>query len=159
MKQAENRLKNSQNTNSKAIVDALGSKSVVFVGMMGSGKTAIGKIVAAALDLDFYDSDREIKKAADLDIPEIFEKYGEPYFRAGEERVIQRLLDNGPAVLSLGGGAFLSEATRNTCNENAVTVWLKADAELLLSRVMRRPTTRPLLKTENPRQTLIDMLE
>ena len=159
MKQAEDQPKNPKNFNSKAIVEALGNKSIVFVGMMGCGKTAIGKVVATSLNLDFYDSDKEIKKAADLDITEIFEKYGEPYFRAGEERVIQRLLDDGPAVISLGGGAFLSEVTRNACNKNSVTVWLKADIDLLLTRVMKRPRTRPLLQTENPRQTLIDMLE
>lgn len=145
--------------NSNAIVKALGTKSLVFVGMMGCGKTAIGRITASALGLKFYDADKEIEHAADLSIPEIFEKYGEAYFRAGEEKVIQRLLQEGPCVLSLGGGAFMSEATRKMCEELAISIWLKADIDILLTRVMRRPNTRPILKTGDPKQTLIDLSE
>jgi len=143
--------------NPEAIVNAMGTKSLVFVGMMGCGKTAIGRITASALGLKFYDADKEIEHAADLSVPEIFEKYGEAYFRSGEEKVIQRLLKDGPCVLSLGGGAFMSEATRKACEELAISVWLKADIEILLTRVMKRPGTRPILQTGNPRQTLIDL--
>ena len=139
--------------------EALGDRSIVFVGMMGSGKTAIGRLVAAALDVPFYDSDQEIVAAANMDIPEIFEKHGEPYFRAGEERVIQRLLSDGPAVLSLGGGAFMSETTRKEICEHGISVWLKADLELLMSRVLRRPGTRPLLNTPDPKATLTELKE
>lgn len=140
-----------------AIRQALEKRSVVFVGMMGSGKTAIGKLVASALDLTFFDSDHEIVEAANLDIPEIFERHGEAYFRAGEEKVIQRLLADGPAVISLGGGAFLSEATRAAISKTGISVWLTADLDLLMSRVMRRPGTRPLLQTADPRSTLSDL--
>lgn len=140
-----------------AIVKALGTKSIVFVGMMGCGKTAIGRITASALGLKFYDADKEIEHAAALSVPEIFEKYGEPYFRAGEEKVIQRLLQNGPCVLSLGGGAFVSGATRQMTQEKAISVWLKADINILLARVMKRPGTRPILQTADPKQTLIDL--
>lgn len=139
--------------------EALGDRSIVFVGMMGSGKTAIGRLVAAALEIPFYDSDQEIVAAANMDIPEIFEKHGEPYFRAGEERVIQRLLAGGPAVLSLGGGAFMSQATRQAIGEQGLSVWLKADLDLLMSRVLRRPGTRPLLNTPDPRATLTELKE
>ena len=143
--------------NPNAIVNALGTKSLVFVGMMGCGKTAIGRITASALGLKFYDADKEIEHAADLSVPEIFEKYGEAYFRAGEEKVIQRLLQDGSCVLSLGGGAFMSEVTRKVCEEFAISVWLKADIDILLTRVMKRPGTRPILNTGNPKQTLIDL--
>jgi len=142
-----------------SLLAALGSRSIVFVGMMGSGKTAIGRLVAAALDLPYFDSDHEIVAAANLEIPEIFELHGEEYFRAGEERVIQRLLSDGPAVISLGGGAFVSPATRQAISENGISIWLTADLDLLMSRVMRRPGTRPLLQTENPRATLEDLMK
>lgn len=145
--------------NSSDLREALGGRSIVFVGMMGCGKTAIGRLVAAALDVPFYDSDQEIVAAANMDIPEIFEKHGEAYFRAGEERVIQRLLSGGPAVLSLGGGAFMSESTRQAIIEQGISVWLKADLDLLMSRVMRRPGTRPLLNTPDPRATLTELKE
>jgi shikimate kinase len=141
------------------IRDALGNRSLVFIGMMGSGKTAIGRLIATALGLAFHDSDREIVAAANLDIPEIFERHGEAYFRAGEERVVQRLLRDGPSVISLGGGAFLSEATRSEIADHAISIWLRADLDLLMSRVMRRPNSRPLLKTEDPRATLKALLE
>ena len=139
--------------------EVLGDKSIVFVGMMGSGKTAIGRLVAAALEVPFHDSDQEIVVAANMEIPEIFEKHGEAYFRAGEERVIQRLLSEGPAVLSLGGGAFMSETTRQAIREQGLAVWLKADLDLLMSRVLRRPGTRPLLNTPDPRATLRELQE
>lgn len=143
--------------NPQAIVKAMGTKSLVFVGMMGCGKTAIGRITASALGLKFYDADKEIEHAADLSVPEIFEKYGEAYFRAGEEKVIQRLLQDGPCVLSLGGGAFMSGATRKAAEDQAISIWLKADINILLARVMKRPGTRPILQTGDPKQTLIDL--
>lgn len=140
-----------------AIAKALGAKSIVFVGMMGCGKTAIGRITASALGLKFYDSDKAIEEAADLKVAEIFEKYGEPYFRAGEERVIQRLMQEGPCVISLGGGAFMSKATQKICAESSISIWLKADIDILLTRVLKRPGTRPILQTGDPKQTLIDL--
>lgn len=159
MNQAATQPKQTQAQARQGIGSALGKRSLVFVGMMGSGKTAIGKIVASALGLEFSDSDSEIVDAADLEIPEIFEKYGEEYFRSGEERVIQRLLDDGPKVISLGGGAFMSEATRKACAQNAISIWLKGDADLLMARVMKRPGTRPMLQTENPRKTLVELMQ
>ena len=104
----------------KALASLLDGRSLVFVGMMGSGKTAIGKMVASALKVPYFDSDAEIVKAANMEIPEIFEKHGEPYFRSGEERVIERLLRDGPAVISLGGGAFMSGTTRRNIAEHAI---------------------------------------
>lgn len=127
--------------------------------MMGSGKTAIGRLVAQSLKLPFIDSDQEIEVAANLQITEIFERHGEAYFRSGEERVIQRLLAKGPAVLSLGGGAFISQATRDEVLKKAVTVWLKADIDLILERVMRRPGKRPLLQTGDPRKKIAELIE
>ncbi len=141
------------------IVQALGSRCIVMVGMMGCGKSAIGRIVAAALELPFHDSDKEIEEAAGMTVPEIFTSYGEAEFRRGEERVIKRLLERGPLVLALGGGAFLSEKTRMEIGQRGLSLWLQADVDLLLSRVMRRPGKRPLLQTPDPRQTLINLVE
>ncbi len=143
----------------EAILKALDDKCLVFVGMMGSGKTAIGRLVAQALGIPYFDSDHEIIAAANMEIPEIFERHGEAYFRAGEERVIQRLLSEGPAVISLGGGAFMSEATRSEIKKQGISIWLTADLDLLMQRVMRRPATRPLLKTADPRATLAGLIE
>lgn len=143
----------------RAITDALDGRSIVFVGMMGSGKSAIGRLTAAEIDLPYFDSDAEIVAAADMSIPEIFEKFGEDYFRKGEERVIARLLAEGPCIVSLGGGAFMSQPTRELIAAQAVSVWLKADVDLLLARVTRRPGTRPLLKTADPRATLAELVE
>ncbi len=141
------------------ILEQLGARSIVFVGMMGSGKSAIGRLLAQELALPYADSDAEIEAAADMSVPEIFSNFGEEYFRNGEQRVILRLLSAGPTVLSLGGGAFLAEATRDEIRCRAVSIWLKADIDLLLSRVMRKPHVRPLLKTPDPRATLCDLLE
>jgi shikimate kinase len=141
------------------MLEALGDKSLVFVGLMGSGKTAIGKLVAAWLGLPFFDSDHEIVAAANLDIPEIFERHGEAYFRAGEEKVIHRILTENNCVLSLGGGAFISDMTRQEVANNAISIWLQADLDLLMNRVMRRPGTRPLLQTNDPRATLAALKE
>jgi shikimate kinase len=133
---------------------ALGTRSVVLVGMMGAGKSTIGRRLSARLRLPFLDADNEIELAhAGMTIPEIFAAHGEPYFRDGEARVISRLLDGGPAVLATGGGAFMREDTRNRVHEKAVSIWLKADAEIIMKRVKRR-ADRPLLQTADPAATV-----
>jgi shikimate kinase len=136
-----------------AIVAALGRRSIVLVGMMGAGKTSVGRRLAARLDLPFVDADCEIEAAAGMTIPEIFEIHGEAYFRSGEARVIARLLEGGPQVLSTGGGAFMNPETRAAIRAKGVAFWLKADFEVLLRRVKRR-TDRPLLKSVDPAETL-----
>jgi shikimate kinase len=140
-----------------AVRAALGSRSVVLVGMMGAGKSSIGRRLAAALNVPFLDADTEIERAAGMSIPDIFESKGEPYFRAGEARVIARLLDGGPQVLATGGGAFMNEQTRASVREKGVSIWLKADLEVLLRRVKRR-ADRPLLKNGDPAVTLEKLL-
>jgi shikimate kinase len=136
------------------IASALGTRSVVLVGMMGAGKSTIGRRLAARLRLPFLDADNEIEIAhAGMTIPEIFAAHGEPYFRDGEARVIARLLDNGPAVLATGGGAFLREETRSRIRRQAISIWLKADADIIMRRVKRR-ADRPLLQTADPAGTV-----
>lgn len=132
----------------RAIIAALGRRSIVLVGMMGAGKSAIGRRLANRLGIPFVDADAEIEKAAGMKIPDIFETHGEPYFRNGEARVIARLLvENGPQVLATGGGAVMNEQTRAAIRANAVSVWLKAEFEVLMRRVKRRPNAdRPMLK-------------
>lgn len=129
------------------------AKTVVMVGMMGAGKTAVGTALARVLGVGFRDSDEEIVRAADRSIAEIFERDGEAFFRARETEVIGRLLRGEPCVLSTGGGAFLAEPNRRLISSAGVSVWLRADLELLWQRV-RHKTTRPLLRTPNPRETL-----
>jgi shikimate kinase len=137
-----------------AIVVALGPRSVVLVGMMGAGKSSIGRRLAARLSLPFADADNEIEVAHDrMSIPDIFSTYGEAYFRAGEARVIARLLDGGPQVLATGGGAFMNPDTRTAIAAHGVSVWLKAEFDVLMRRIKRRQD-RPLLKTEDPGETL-----
>ncbi len=131
-------------------------KTIVMVGMMGAGKTAVGRMLAQRLNVPFLDSDAEIEQAANLSVPEIFSRYGEPFFRDKEAQVITRLLGSDPCVLSTGGGAFLAEGNRSAISADGVSVWLDADLELLWSRVRHR-NTRPLLQTENPKQTLSDI--
>ena len=133
-------------------------KSVVMVGMMGAGKTAVGTALARQLGVPFCDSDDEITRAASRSIPEIFERDGEPFFRARETEVIGRLLRGEPSVLSTGGGAFLSEANRALIHDTGISVWLRADLDLLWNRV-RHKATRPLLRTDNPRETLRALYE
>jgi shikimate kinase len=141
------------------IIAALGRRSVVLVGMMGAGKSTIGRRLAARLHLPFQDADAEIELAhAGMTIPEIFASHGEPYFRDGEARVIARLLDNGPSVLATGGGAFMREETRGRIRDKAVSVWLKADAETIMKRVKRR-ADRPLLQTADPAATIGRLIE
>jgi shikimate kinase len=137
---------------------ALKGRSIVFVGIMGVGKSTIGWRVAKLLGLPFVDADNEIELAADLTIAEIFEKYGEPYFRAGERKVIERLLKQGNQVLATGGGAFMDEDTRKTIADDGISIWLDADIELIMQRVMQRKT-RPLLKQANPRGIIEALLE
>ena len=141
------------------ITSALGKRSVVLVGMMGAGKSTIGRRLAARLGLRFLDADVEIEVAhAGMTIPEIFAIHGEPYFRDGEARVIARLLDSGPAVIATGGGAFMREETRNRIRDKAVSIWLKADVDVIMKRVRRR-ADRPLLQTEDPVATVSRLLE
>jgi shikimate kinase len=136
-----------------AIAAALGTRSLVLVGMMGAGKSTIGRRLSARLRLPFLDADIEIEAAAGMSIPDIFETRGEPDFRDGEARVIARLLDNGPAVIATGGGAFMREETRRRIQDKAVSIWLKADADIILKRVKRR-ADRPLLQTADPAATI-----
>ncbi|MEM7462208.1 MAG: shikimate kinase [Pseudomonadota bacterium] len=143
----------------QSIVPRLQKHSIVFVGMMGCGKSAIGRLVSQALALPYQDADEEIVTAAGMSIPDIFEQFGEEYFRKGENRVVSRLLTDGPAVLSLGGGAFINDETRELIKQNGISVWLKADLDLLMSRVLRRPSSRPLLKDANPRARMKELLE
>ncbi len=133
-------------------------KTVVMVGMMGAGKTSVGTALARHLGVPFLDSDEEITRAASRSIAEIFERDGEPFFRARETEVLARLLRAAPSVLSTGGGAFLSDRNRAMITESGVSVWLRADLELLWQRV-RHKTTRPLLRTANPRETLRALYE
>jgi shikimate kinase len=135
----------------------LGQRSIVFVGLMGAGKTAIGRKVAAALDLPFVDSDHEIETASRMGIPDLFERYGEAEFRALEQRVIARILENGPQVLSTGGGAFMNEQTRAAIAGHGVTVWLKADINVLMERVSKKHN-RPLLKNPDPRAVMEQLM-
>ncbi len=128
-------------------------KTVAMVGMMGAGKTAVGRAIAAKLSVPFLDSDAELERAANLSVPEIFERDGEAFFRKRETEVILRLLEGECGILSTGGGAFLSEANRSNIALRGVSVWLDADLALLWNRV-RHKDTRPLLRTADPRATL-----
>ncbi|MCJ2055455.1 shikimate kinase [Methylobacterium sp. J-048] len=136
---------------------ALGLRSIVLVGLMGAGKSTVGRRLASRLGLIFKDADSEIEAAAGLTIPDIFAIYGEPSFRDGEERVISRLLRAGPLVLATGGGAYLREATRTRIAESAISVWLKADLDVLMRRLRKRGN-RPLLQTDDPEATMRDLM-
>ena len=139
-------------THSALVID----RPVVLVGMMGVGKTSIGKRLAARLGTDFVDADEEIEKAAGLSIAEIFEKFGEEYFRDGERRVIARLIDGSPKVIATGGGAFVNPSTRALILEKATSIWLDADIKVLADRVSRR-NHRPLLKGKDPIEVLTEL--
>ncbi len=137
------------------------NRTVALVGMMGAGKTSIGKRLAVRLNVPFSDADHEIEAAAGMTVSEIFAKYGEPYFRDGERRVIARLLGEPPHVLATGGGAYIDEITRATMKQAAFTIWLKAPVEVLLGRVKKRQgndQTRPLLANDDLRGTLERLL-
>ncbi len=135
------------------IKSRLGERSIVLVGLMGAGKTTIGRRLARRLDIPFADADREIEKAAGKTVQEIFDEDGEEFFRSGERRVIARLLDNGPQVLATGGGAWMSGETRAKVAEKGISVWLRADLDILMERVSRRPG-RPLLQNPDPRAVM-----
>ena len=141
----------------RAVRRALEKRSVILVGMMGSGKSSIGRRLSAALELPFVDADAEIEEAAGMTIEEIFAIHGEPYFREGEERVIRRILEGSPQVVSTGGGAVVSAQTRAAIAKSGISIWLDAPLEVLLQRVMRRDN-RPLLKSADPRAVLTRLL-
>ena len=134
------------------------NRTVVLVGLMGAGKSTVGRRLADRLGVRFVDSDNEIETAADMTIPEIFERFDEQYFRDGERRVIARLLSDEPCVLATGGGAFLSNENREMIGERGVSVWIKADLETLWERVKDK-TSRPLLNGDNPKGVLTGLLE
>ncbi|WP_245422445.1 shikimate kinase [Alsobacter soli] len=136
----------------------LGGRSIVLVGMMGAGKSSVGRRLALKLRLPFADADTEIEKAAGMTIPEIFASRGETEFRDGERRVIARLLAEGPQVLATGGGAYMSAETRQRIAEQGLSVWLKADADVLMRRVRKR-SNRPLLKNPDPEGTLRRLID
>src|SRR5690606_17949830 len=141
-----------------AVLAALGDRSIVFVGLMGAGKTSIGRKVAGMLGLPFVDSDHEIESVSRMTISDLFEHYGETEFRALEQRVIARLLEGGPQVLSTGGGAFMNEQTREAVRAHGVSIWLKADLDVLMDRVSKKQN-RPLLRNDDPRGVLARLME
>ncbi|MGA7486090.1 MAG: shikimate kinase, partial [Xanthobacteraceae bacterium] len=141
-----------------AVVAALGRRSIVLVGMMGAGKSSVGRRVALRLGIPFVDADTEIEKAAGMAISDIFAVRGEAEFRAGETRVIFRLLESGPQILATGGGAFINPETRAAIAAKGISIWLKADFDVLMKRIRRRHD-RPLLRTADPAATLRTLLE
>lgn len=143
---------------SSTIRRALGGRSIVLVGIMGVGKSTIGKRLSQYLDIPFVDADKEIEKAAGMDIQDIFDQFGEEAFRSGEKKVIKRLMTEGQKILATGGGAFMNEDIRSDIAESGVSVWLSADLEILMKRVQRR-ANRPLLKTEDPEATMKALLD
>jgi shikimate kinase len=145
-------------TLAEGIRAALEHRSVVLIGMMGVGKSSIGRRLATRLAIPFVDADSEIEKAAGMSISDIFARHGEADFRGGEARVIARLLESGPQVLATGGGAFMNEATRAAIKAKGVSIWLSAEFEVLLRRISKRKNERPMLQTENPDQTLRNLL-
>jgi shikimate kinase len=136
----------------------LGTRSLVLVGLMGAGKSTVGRRLAQTLKLPFRDADHEIEAAAGMTIPDIFSIHGEEYFRDGERRVIARLLQDGPIVLATGGGAFMNEETRQNIAEHGISIWLKADLDILMRRVRKRDT-RPLLRNPDPEGTMRRLME
>lgn len=140
------------------ILDALGDKLIVLVGLMASGKTSLGRLLAQELGIPFVDADHEIEIAAQLSVSEIFSKHGEGHFRTGERKVIARLLSEGPRVLATGGGAYMNEETRQMIAQRGVSIWLSADLDTLMKRVRRRGN-RPLLLTPDPEATMRELIE
>jgi shikimate kinase len=140
------------------IREALGPRSIVLIGLMGAGKTAVGRRLANRLELPFIDADTEIEVAAGASISEIFAEHGESYFRQGERKVIKRLLDGGPQVLATGGGAYMNAETRACIKARGLSVWLKADLKVLLKRVGRRDS-RPLLTRGDPEKVMKKLIE
>jgi shikimate kinase len=136
----------------------LGARSIVLVGLMGAGKSTVGRRLAQTLKLPFRDADHEIEAAAGMTIPDIFSIHGEEHFRDGERRVIARLLQEGPMVLATGGGAFMNDETRRNIAEHGISIWLKADLDVLMRRVRKRDT-RPLLRNPDPEGTMRRLME
>lgn len=141
-----------------AAVQNVGGRAIVLVGLMGAGKTSIGRRLAEKMELPFVDADHEIEKAAGKSIPDIFTEHGEAHFRDGERRVIARLLENGRQILATGGGAFINPETRARIKDQAVSIWLRADLDLLLKRVAKRGG-RPLLDNRDPEVVLRGLME
>src|SRR6202045_1523996 len=141
-----------------AILSLLGSRSIVLVGMMGVGKSSIGRRLAARLGVPFVDADSEIEKAACMSIADIFARNGEAYFRSGEARVIGRLLDGGPQVLATGGGAVMNADTRAAIKAKGVSIWLSPEFDVLMRRINKRKNDRPMLQTADPAATLRELL-
>jgi shikimate kinase len=140
------------------LVTALGRRSIVLTGMMGVGKSSIGRRLAARLGLPFVDADLEIEKAAGMSIADIFARHGESDFRSGEARVIARLLEGGQQVLATGGGAVMNADTRAAIKAKGVSIWLRAELEVLMRRISKRKHERPLLQTADPEATLRNLL-
>ena len=136
----------------------LGERPIVLVGLMGAGKTSVGRRLAEKLGVPFVDADHEIEAAAGKPIKEIFADHGEAYFREGERRVIQRLIGNGAQVLATGGGAYMNDETRQRIQEHGISVWLRASLPLLMKRVTKRQD-RPLLQTEDPETVMRNLME
>lgn len=141
----------------RRVLQRLGRRNVVLIGMMGAGKSSVGRRLAQALALPFVDADSEIEAAANMSIAEIFDFYGEEHFRDGERRVIARLLADGPKVVATGGGAFMAAETRQRVAENGISIWLKVELPLLLERVRRRGN-RPLLRHPDPARVMRELL-
>ncbi|RVN66997.1 shikimate kinase [Sinorhizobium meliloti] len=135
----------------------LGKRNLVFIGLMGAGKSAIGRLTAQALGVPFVDSDHEIERVSRMTVSDLFATYGEEEFRALEARVLKRLLRSGPRVVSTGGGAYINERSRRHIKKGGLSIWLNAELDVLWERVNKRDT-RPLLKTENPKQTLENLM-
>jgi shikimate kinase len=142
-----------------AILTRLGRRSIVLIGMMGVGKSSIGRRLGVRLGVPFVDADAEIEKAAGMNIADIFARHGETYFRSGEARVIARLLEGGPQVLATGGGAVMNADTRAAIKAKGVSIWLNAEFDLLMRRINKRKNERPLLQTADPAATLRQLLE
>ncbi len=140
------------------LLSSLDKRALVFVGLMGAGKSVIGKRVATMLHLPFYDSDQEIEKASKMTITELFKVYGESEFRALEQRVILNLIKKSPLVLATGGGAYINQDIRKAIHQKGISIWLKADLDILMQRVSKRKT-RPLLQTANPKETMQKLME
>jgi shikimate kinase len=141
-----------------AVVARLGDRSIVLIGMMGVGKSSIGRRLGARLGIPFIDADAEIERAAGMSIADIFARHGEAAFRSGEARVIARLLNGAPQVLATGGGAVMDPATRALIQQRGVSIWLSAEFELLLRRISKRKADRPMLQTADPAATLRELL-
>lgn len=136
--------------------DRWSGKPIVLIGLMGAGKTTVGRRLAQRMGLPFVDADQEIEEAAGMSVADIFERFGEPYFRDGERRVIARLFDGAPKIIATGGGAFMNEETRALILDQALTIWLDAEPAVLADRVSRRDT-RPLLRDRDPETVLTEL--